>query len=335
MTSDEINQVVKDVFGNVSTEIINGWVSMKCQLAPWTHDTGKDSRASAGISIQPTGVSVYNCFTCGNKMPIQGMLKKYAGYTGEDLDELIQELEEQAYLGPREMPEWGPRSEMVAPLVPLKQSVYMELYDPAAGHPYLEDRGISGETADKLQLMLDPADPADGEERILFPVFGPDGELYGLSGRATHKDARLKVRDYFGLPKARCLLGAHLIAQEAPDKVIVVEGLFDYARAWQCGFPAVAVMHSTLTEAQAGILREFGLPTYGFYDDDTAGAKGVKNAGALLYRYVPYMKVRYPEIWIEDDLEDAGGHYLKDPGELEPEDFQEMIDDARLWTPER
>jgi DNA primase len=261
------------------------------------------------------------------------MLRKYAGYTGEDLDDLIEELEEEAYLGPLSVASWD-ESKRTAydELVPLKESVYLDLYESAAGHPYVESRGISRATARKLQLMVDPCDPADGEERILFPVFGPEGELYGLSGRATNSSANLKVRDYFGLKKSACVLGAHLITRESPDKVLVVEGLFDYANAWQCGLPAVAVMHSSMTERQADILRGFSLPTYLFYDDDAAGAKGVQSAGELLYRYVPTMRVRYPEIWVEDEENPESSHYVKDPGELESIDFSEMISDAILWV---
>lgn len=328
-----IRDVLREVLGgNVSTEVINGWVSFKCPLAPWTHTKGKDSRASAGISIHQESVSVFSCFTCGNKMPIQGMVRKLAQYTGEDFEQLIEELEEEAYLGPTLPPEWD-RSVEAVTQEPLKKSVYLDLYEPAAGHPYLRNRGISKATANKLQLMVDPSDPADGYERILFPVFGSDGELYGVSGRDTTGKAKLKVRDYFGLKKSMNLLGAHLIAQEKPDKIILVEGLFDYANAWEQGYPAVAVMHSTLTDAQAAILRDFSLPTYLFYDDDAAGRKGVENAGKALYEYLPVMKVRYPEVWIDDPEESGGGHYVKDPGELEAEDFENMIRDCRLWTP--
>lgn len=333
MNAEQINQVVRDVFGNIKTEQINGWIGLKCPLATWTHEKGKDVKASAGISIQENGVSIFNCFTCSNKMPIHGLLRKYSKYTGEDLDDLIEELEEQAYLGPREMPEWSQTAAISTEPTKLKESVYLGLYDSAAGHPYLAERGVSDDTARKLELMVDPCDPADGEERILFPVFGPGRELYGISGRATNPDARLKVRDYYGLPKATCLLGAHLIAKEQPKKIVVVEGLFDYARGWECGQPVVAVMHSTMTDRQASILRDFSLPVYGFYDNDQAGQKGVTNAGKQLHRYLPFMKVRYPKIWIDDEDQPDKSHWIKDPGELEKADFEAMIKDARLWFP--
>ncbi len=334
MTSDQIIEILKDVFGrNVGAKIVGDWVTFPCQLARWTHETGRDSSPSAGISIHPSNVSVFSCFTCGNKAPIQGMLRKWANFTGEDLDDLIEELEEEAYLGARTLPSWDDAKNKGggAELARLDPAIYLDLYDPAAGHPYLEQRGISDETADMLQLMLDPCDPADGEERILFPVFGVDGALHGFTGRATSSTARLKVRDYHGLAKAHCVLGAHLFGTERRDKVLVVEGLFDYANAWQCGQPAVAVMHSSMTAAQAAILREIGLPTYLFYDNDDAGQKGIREAGEALARYQPTMRVRYPEVWIENEEEDEGGHWLKDPGELLEEEFAGMIEDARLY----
>ncbi len=94
-------------------------------------------------------------------------------------------------------------------------------------------------------------------------------------------------------------------------------------------------MHSNMTPAQAEIFRDFSKPNYLFYDDDDAGDKGVKAATEALIDYIPLMKVRYPEIWIEDPREPDGGHYVKDPGELLREDFEWMRSDASLIVPAR
>lgn len=335
MDAANLRQLIGDVFGpSYSTKEINGWLSMRCPLAQWTHARGADRRPSAGISIQPNNTSVFNCMTCHTKLPLQALVAQYAEYTGEDLADIVGELEDEAYLGPRSMPDWDTaRDKSVVEQEALDASIVLDLYDSAAGHPYLRKRGISRRTAELLQLKVDPSDPADGEERILFPVFGPEGQLYGMSGRATHKDARLKVRDYAGLKKAYNVLGSHLITQTKPDKIVVVEGLLDYASAWECKQPGVAVMHSTLTAHQAGILRGFGLPTFLFYDNpelDEAGADGVRIASEMLSMYMPVMRVRYPKIWIDDPDERDGGHWLKDPGDLTPTEFEEMIRDARL-----
>lgn len=334
MDERQIREVIRDVFGpGVPTKIDGGWVSFPCVLARWTHPSGQDSRPSAGLSIQPNGTSIFSCFTCGNKAPIHGLLRKYANYTGEDLDDLIEELEDEAYLGARQMPSWDEveAARLDEPLLVLDKAIFMDLYEPAAGHPYLRERGISDKTANKLQLMLDPRDPVDGEERILFPVFGLDGDLHGFTGRATNPEARLKVRDYHGLAKAKCVLGAHLLRSTKPRRALVVEGLFDYANAWEQGQAAAAVMHSSMTDAQAAIFRELGLPTYLFYDNDAAGQKGVGMAGVALARHQAVMRVRYPEVWVENPSEEGGGHWLKDPGELLAEEFEEMIRDARLY----
>lgn len=333
MNANDIRVLVRDVFGrDYKTEVLKNWVQFRCPLSTWTHQRGADSKPSAGISIHETDVSIFNCFTCSNKGPVSSLLARYARYTGENLDDLIEELEDEEYLGPRTIPDWETRSDPTLHLPNLNKDIYLGLYDPAAGHPYLRDRGISDKTANLLDLRVDPEDPKDGEERILFPVYGLDGTLHGFSGRATNPGARLKVRDYHGLPKAHCVLGCHLIKPGVHKFVDTVEGLFDYARGWECDEPTLAVMHSTMTEAQIEILRNIGLPTYLFYDNDDAGQKGVEIAGAALANHQPVMRVRYPEVWIDDPEEEPdGGHWLKDPGELLKEEFRAMRADARLF----
>jgi DNA primase len=323
-------------------KVIHGWVSTRCPIARWTHEKGGDSAPSAGVSIgeQP----IFNCFTCSNKRPLHSLVAKYAEYTGDNFDDLITELEEHAFLGPTSLPDWDSlkhTAEDEGTLMPLNEAVYMGLYESAAGHPYLERRGISSETARKLELLYDPEDFVDKQmgkrkvARILFPVRGPDGALYGFSGRDVTGKSPVKVRDYAGLKKAACVLGAHLAAADNPKEVLTVEGLFDYAMMHEQGYYGCAVMHSSLTDAQADIFRDLGKPNYLFYDDDAAGDKGVKEATRLLVEYIPLMRVRYPEIWVENPDEEDGGHYVKDPGELLREDIEWMMNDAQIIVPAR
>lgn len=334
MNLDDLNHLVTDVFGpNTDRKVINGWLSIRCPISQWTHEKGADTRASSGISIQDNATSVFNCYTCQTKVPLQELIRRYAEFSGEDLDALIAELEDEAYLGPRTIAKWGAPviPQNLRPPTPINAELYMDLYDSAAGHRYLRKRGISDDTADFLELKVDPADPADGCERILFPVKGIEGLLYGFSGRDTTGRAKLKVRDYAGLEKAKCLLGAHLIEKERPQFICLVEGLFDYANMWQQGYPGLATMTSTLTKMQADLLKDIGLPVYFFFDDDKAGDGAMKTAAEALRRHVPIMKVRYPEIWVEDETEEGGGHFVKDPGELLAEDIEAMLADAILY----
>ncbi len=342
MDADAIKDVLVDLGARRSDlKVIHGWVSTKCLLAPWTHQKGSDSAASAGVSINDE--PIFNCFTCGNSKPLHAMVAQYADFTGEDFADLIEELSEQAYLGPKNMPTWDKLKEINEEnvMMPLNEAMHMGIYESAVGHPYLVKRGISDATAAKLELLYDPEDRVDrdaglkGVGRILFPVRGPEGQLYGFTGRDVTGKSPIKARDYAGLKKANCVLGAHLVAIDKPKYVITVEGLFDYANAHECGEPGCAVMHSNMTEPQADIFRGFGLPNYLIYDDDEAGDKGVAAATKALIQYTPLLRVRYPEIWIENPREDGGGHYVKDPGELLPEDFEWMKNDAQIIVPER
>lgn len=307
---------------------LGNWVSMRCPLAPWTHEKGHDSAPSFGISVKDDGTSIAHCFSCHFKHTIGTLIRQYADYSGDDLDELADEVEEGEFLGPRSAPTWEDLKHTDEGVVmPINEGIYMDLYESAAGHPYLKDRGISKDTARKLELLYDPKDPADGFPRILFPVRGPDGLLYGFSGRATSPKAKLKVRDYAGLQKAEMVLGAHL-ARDA-KRIIVVEGLVDYAAIHEMGEVGCAVMHSTMTESQADILKGLRRPTYGLYDNDQAGRDAYRTFKQRLLGHMPIFWGKYPRVKIEDDSE-QGWHWLKDPGEMWPEDLEYALSNSRL-----
>lgn len=320
---------MRDIFGREFTmKDLGNWVSMRCPLARYTHEKGFDSSPSAGVSVNDNGSSGFNCFTCHVKGPFSYMLGQYAEYSGEDLTDLIEEIEEGEFLGPRDALSWeqlkSRKQEDVA--MPIDESIYMDLYDSAAGHPYLRERGISDATARKLELLYDPKDPADKVPRILFPVRDLDGQLFGFSGRAT-KHATLKVRDYFGLAKAQMVLGAHLAGDF--KRVVVVEGLVDYALAHEFGECGCAVMHSTFTDYQAAILKQLNKPVIDMYDNDKAGVGGSEIMRQKLVGKLRVFGTTYPKIKINDDSA-QGWHWLKDPGEMLEEEFKEMLAKAYL-----
>lgn len=328
-----IKSALRDVLGRgVALKTINGWVSLRCPLAPWRHEKGLDKNNSAGVKINNNGTSVYNCYACHSKFPLFAFVETLSRYTGEDHSAIVEELQEDHYLGAREIEPWDGwgDDEDEDTLTPLNEEMHSGLYDEITDHKYLRDRGIDLETAKHIGLMIDPSDMADGFERILFPVRGEDGTLYGYSGRDTTGEAKLKVRDYFGLKKRLCVLGAHLIDPSVHKFVLVVEGLFDYANGWQCGYPTVALMHSTLTAAQRQILLNIGVPLYVLTDNDKAGRDCLKTIYDELHQELTVMECPYPEVWIDDPDEEDGGHWLKDPGEMLPEDFEYAIRNAEI-----
>ena len=328
MERAEVHEFIKEVLGPATFMVdMEGWVSIRCPLAPWTHSTGQDTNPSAGVSVSPHGTSVFNCFTCHCKGPLPYLLKKLEMYTGDDWGHLIGPLEHGEFFG-GSLPEWGEKAVHKDTLVPIDAELYLNLYDSAAGHPYLQRRGVSDDTAELLGLMLDPED-SEGDERILFPVYGVDKNLYGLSGRAVYPDARLKVRDYHGLKKRLLLLGSHLVDRKKDRYVILVEGLFDYAVMREYGQPAMAFMSSTLTVPQAEIVKDIGLPVYFFHDRDAAGIDARDNAKELLWKHVPVMGVQYPKRKLRNKRT-GEVRELKDPAELRQEEVSEMLRSAKL-----
>jgi len=325
MEREEIKRILKDVFGKgVALVDQPEWISLPCPFAPYRHQSGADRNTSAGVNAESM---VFNCYSCKTKGPLHHVIRQYADMTNRPALRLIaNELEEDIYLG-GDIGEWDDReTDTVTPLVPLDEAIFCDLYDSAVDHPYIASRNITKETAEMLELMYDPSD-SEHEPRILFPVRGLDKRLYGFTGRAINPTARLKVRDYQGLQKRKLLLGAQFLDQA--DKVLLCEGLFDFARLTDAGYYAAAVLHSELTAEQAEILLEVGKPVYDFFDNDEAGRKGRMKLISLLGKHVPLLSVRYPRVQIDDDSE-QGWHWLKDPGELLNEEIDTMVADAEI-----
>jgi len=323
MDRESIHAFMSEVAGP-NIELIDhpSWVSFRCVLAPWTHERGTDRTPSAGISINEGGTSIYHCWACGgkNKGPLDWLLRRLEGFTGDSYRELRQSIDGTEFIGGA-LPEWGSKARARSRLQFLDEDIYMDLFDSAVGHPYLKSRGLNRWATKTLQLMVDPAD-SRGEERIVFPVFTPGGRLVGFSGRATGEDVDPKVRDYFGLVKEEVLLGSHLLEPD-DEYVMVVEGLFDYAKSVMYGFPAVAAMHAGLTAAQAKILRNLGKPVVLMYDDDNAGRDATDKAIEALLPYLPVSYVRYPK-----RRKVGGGKCVKtksDPGSLSEAEMVSMV----------
>lgn len=329
MDRQAIREMLREVLGP-NTELIDHpkWVGMHCPLSRWTHEHGADTSPSAGISVKEDGTSIFNCYVCG-RGTVPWFLRQMEKYTGESYKKIINTIEHGEFLG-GSLPEWGDSKVKKHVETFLDADTYLDLYDSAVGHWYFGERAevrgetcLTDETIETLQLKLDPGD-SRGDERILFPVFSRDGGLYGFTGRAVYDKVEPRVRDYHGLPKARVLLGLHLI-METDTLVVVVEGPFDYAIVAQYGYPVVATLHSGLTPEQAQHLIDLGKPVVFMYDNDAAGEKATDVATEALKEYLPISRVTYPKRkrW-------KGGKATcpKDPASCTEDEVISMIDKA-------
>lgn len=313
MREDAIRELIKDLTPNVRLEKYGEWVKAPCPLAPWRHTNGTDRSGSFGIHIEPNDRSFFNCFTCGSKGTVKYLVDILSQYRGVEVKTGVDYETEEYYGG--SLPEWEDQyepksSELGDPLALNTKLAFV----PVTEHPYLTEREIDETTARECELLLDTKD-----NRICFPVYSKDGDLYGFNGRDFTGKSHIKSKDYFGLPKRLLMLGSHIIPKDA-SYIVVVEGAFDYARLVQYGVPVVCGLHAKLTEVQMDILIDIDLPVVWFGDNDKAGWEGLEKLFKYLKDHLPVMKVDWTDIH-----EDHG-----DPDMLTYEEVHKMLDNRAL-----
>ena len=330
-------------------------MTISCPFAPWTHAKGTDHHPSFGITINPEGRSYYKCLSCGLKGSLAAMSTRLGGYRKKDYNKQrrwAEQVEMQAAIA-RPVPDW---EDTVDASTETEDTQAVETYNRLqfpvlSRHPYLRARGIYWPTPYRLGLRWHAR-----QRRILFPVFGGSGTFHGFTGRSvrparTYSRDNPKVRDFYGLDKRKVLLGLppdSSLAQSDQDapatsshgaatsqRRIIVEGLFDYARLVQAGFPQTrAILGTALTEEKLDILIGEGEPVYFFMDNDLAGWQSLfgtfgpdgnletDNAWAYqLYQEIAVWTVPYP---VPMDG--------TDPGSLSTWQIRQAISKAWLFT---
>lgn len=330
----------------------NGWLQGGCPFAQWTHKNGTDRNFSFGVRVNKSGKSGYKCFACGQSGSMAKLAYSLGNFRDEDYTKLGQEIEltEVTDVDLIDLPEWDEDDEEKKEDKSWESSGYESSFPYAIGHPYLAERGIGWKTTKKLGIRLDSY-----RQRILFPVYDDRARFRGFSGRycGTRKITKRnpRIKDYYGLPKRELFLGEHYIPNRSRTgygdsfNIVVVEGLFDYARLHQFrGFTKqkfwpVSILGTEITGEKFDKLLAFDAPIIWMVDNDEAGDKVLYgkidpktkthdfSTGALnrLYGMVPQLLVKYPERL------NKNGKPVKDPGELYDSEIKQMIDSAELF----
>lgn len=254
-----------------------GWIYAKCPFAEFKHDKGSDSKPSFFVKVDGHKVSGFHCFTCKSKGRVSSMVRQLSNLREEDYGDLATQAD-LAEIDVDFTPfEYRDTSEELQILDP---ETYLMMYPLAKeekeARDYLISRGIGKIACDALDLRYDP-----DVHRIVFPVKGPEGELFGFTGRTVLDMDRYdvpKVKDYEGLQKELVMLGMHLYVPGKP--IIIVEGLFALAHFIQIGVSeyanVFATMGSDMTKGHADWLIDyFDEETFLCYDMDEAGEIGI------------------------------------------------------------
>lgn len=338
MDDAAVRDVIKQINGpNAPVERHGKWINSTCPFAKWLHPKGTDRSPSFGIHSSGDDRSVFHCFTCKQRGTISMLWERLGEFDGNDYSDRIGDTESLELLGPT-LPEWrdnnaGRKSERLGPPISEELTlVYDRAFDIKPSRRYLKKRGITRSTAEDIGLLYDP-DDGSGQRRTLFTVRDLRGNLYGFTGRAIRNHVEPRVRDYYGLDKRLLLLGAEhcrrasgTSGRSMGSPIVLVEGLFDYAKVVQAGFTCVAALHSGLTKAQCRILRELDRPVVVMFDDDTAGEKGKDQVKKALGQFLRLFKIRYRAI--EEPNEE--GYTELDPGKLNEDEIRWLIKDRKL-----
>jgi len=140
-----------------------------------------------------------------------------------------------------------------------------------ANHPYLEGRGVYSATAHTFGIgYFSGRGSMSG--RIVFEIRNEKGELLAYAGRAIDgSEPRYKFPA--GFHKSHELYNLHRAIGEGNSRrrVVVVEGFFDCVKVSEAGFPCVALMGSSMSEAQAELLAKHFNVACILLDGDEAG----------------------------------------------------------------
>lgn len=172
------------------------------------------------------------------------------------------------------------------------------------------NRGFTWETINHWKIKYDPL-----MDSVIVPVF----QEYQLIGTVTKniKEGLPKYQNSPNLPRSEILFGE---INPNAKRIYLVEGLLDCIYSWQCGFTALSLLGSSISNKQIEILHKhrFGNITLAL-DNDDVGKKATKEIIKRLQQtgyLLPQLNlVRWP----------IG---TKDPNDCSPELLREIFEDS-------
>ena len=301
------------------------WYMVSCPLAPWTHSKGTDLNPSFGVR-EGTGISGVNCFSCGYKGGMMGLVREYARYAlpeGRITEEEIQQLVDYVIIAEDEEVEVGTTVRIGPAPVSQELKDCLGVY-----HPYFKERGIPEEIARAWQLgyvekFFDPNTMESMNDRVLFPIFENMGarlELRGVTGRALGDDAKKYKNSPKDFKKADYLYGEWLRPEKA-RKIIVVEGPIDVIKVsmhlldnydkYGLDYWVVGLMGAHPSSTQTKKLIEMAEEVIIMTDNDPSGKLGKKHLIEALSSSVAVSAVAWAEYMKDpDDAADALGELI-------------------------
>jgi DNA primase len=175
-------------------------------------------------------------------------------------------------------------------------------------------RGYSPETIEWWKFRL--CTEGELQDRLVIPLEDVDKRLVGITGRATRSDQPEKF-----MHRPRNLhtgyfltgLGRNIeFVREAGNKAIIVEGLFDTAKLWDCGHKNVCCPIGVFfTEEHILQLYKAGVTDIVLaFDNDKAGRNGMRKAyqkakGKFGIRFMVYPEGKDADDCTQEELDEV------------------------------
>jgi len=323
----------------------NGWVHASCPLARWKHRGGHDKHPSFGVSVVDGGQSRYRCHGCGMKGDLTQLLMfiQAKGVNVSELAAFVQANNAPDLAGIKRRLEglsYGMKSREVAGInttlpvfggndgKPLELPVLPEShldtmrdlppelldYFTGVGPDELgrERRHLSTDAVKAWELGWHPA-----SRRIAIPIRDLKGRLVGVSGRYYDPGQSPKYMHSSGFRRDFYLYGEHMLPSHAKTGFIV-EGFFDAIWLWMHGYPAVAVMGSSLSRFQIEKFLSFFTQAVIVPDGDDPGYEAADKEYAQLSPRCIVRIAKVPRGLDPDQLDPLALHDLLGPAEFGP-----------------
>jgi len=281
-------------------------IAVSALLGDWlVHRHGNAWRSVCPIhdgADNPTAFRVeaggyWRCFACGEHGPLTRLVMLLDGVSFSQAQEILDDLPSEKHSIPEgwSMPAtWAEAKALLTKYPVLPEET---LLDFKGNCPmYLVYRGFDPPLLRRYEIGY-----SYDEQRVVFPVRDIKGQLVGKTTRRDHdeEDGTPKYRhDVFS--KSQHLYGLHL-HREVPA-LYICEGQLDSIRLTQLGQPAVAIMGSAISLAQADLLHRVKTSQYVLMlDNDEAGQKGTDRCLSLLVRMPAIARKLYVASYEGDD----------------------------------
>lgn len=181
---------------------------------------------------------------------------------------------------------------------PTKKNAVLDLQlDLEFGHPFLIERGIEPILAECYGLGFCAGGIMKG--RIAIPIHNMSGELVAYVGRYANEHIPDKI-DRYRFPKRFLksleLYNIHRAMTLDKRYLVLVEGYWSAIRLLEAGIPVVALMGTSVSEAQAQLVREAGFKfVTQLLDGDEAGRAAAKENAHILAKHVYVRTIELPD----------------------------------------